>query len=163
MEGSLSIAEAECNYIETEVIKRAFHSWPKWQWHATRNHMQIYCYKRQKYSNNITSTSMGRVSWNQKNSNWYIRQFKRERRFDAMKFWEMKQKANPFVKTEEQMKKCGYCCSSHPYKQCSAYGKTCRNCRKTNHFKVVCRINNGRTKFSQVECRLLILVCIWLM
>jgi transposase InsO family protein len=34
---------------------------------------------------------------------------------------------------------CAYCGYSHPPRKCPAWGKTCDNCGKTNHFKSVCK------------------------
>ena len=36
-------------------------------------------------------------------------------------------------------KSCCYCSSSHPPRQCLAYGKKCADCGKVNHFREVCR------------------------
>ena len=41
-------------------------------------------------------------------------------------------------------KKCGYCGSDHPHRQCPAYGRIYKNCGETNHFKGVGRSNNGK-------------------
>ena len=37
-----------------------------------------------------------------------------------------------------------YCGSSHPPRQCLAYGKTCKECSKIGHFRVVCRSRRAR-------------------
>ena len=34
---------------------------------------------------------------------------------------------------------CRFCGSSHPPRQCPAYGKMCASCRKMGHFKKVCQ------------------------
>ena len=36
-------------------------------------------------------------------------------------------------------KPCKYCIGIHVPKQCPAYGKMCARCRKTGHYKKVCR------------------------
>ena len=37
------------------------------------------------------------------------------------------------------IKKCKYCGTGHPLRQCPAYGKMCGGCSNANHFKVACR------------------------
>ena len=65
--------------------------------------------------------------------------------FEVIKSWKMGKKVKPFDKTPLQIKQnCGYCGSGNPHQQCPAYGQMCWVCRKTNHFKAVCRNNNGR-------------------
>ncbi|KAF6026232.1 hypothetical protein EB796_015460 [Bugula neritina] len=45
-----------------------------------------------------------------------------------------------FYKSEKQtyIKNCRYCLSSHPSRNCPAYGKTCNICAKKNHFAKAC-------------------------
>ena len=45
---------------------------------------------------------------------------------------------------------CQYCGSSHPPRQCLAYGKTCTKCSKIGHFRAVCRSRIARA-VNQVE------------
>ena len=42
-------------------------------------------------------------------------------------------------------KNCSYCSSSHPPRQCPAYGKMCTDCGKVNHFREVCRSRRNTT------------------
>ena len=42
------------------------------------------------------------------------------------------------------MRNCKYCGKSHNKGNCPAYGKKCQKCRKENHFKAVCKSNEGR-------------------
>ena len=56
----------------------------------------------------------------------------------------MEKKAKPVVKTPKQIKRCRYCGSIHPFRQCSAYGKAHKDCQKRIHIKAVGRSNNGR-------------------
>ena len=39
---------------------------------------------------------------------------------------------------------CRYCSSSHPPRQCLAYGKVCMECNKIGHFQRVCRSKKSR-------------------
>ena len=45
---------------------------------------------------------------------------------------------------------CKYCGSSHPPKQCPAYGKRCTDCSKIGHFRVICRIRRTQS-VNEVE------------
>ena len=45
---------------------------------------------------------------------------------------------------------CIYCGSSHPLKQCLAYGKKCTDCRKIGHIRGVCRSKRMRA-VNEVE------------
>ena len=38
---------------------------------------------------------------------------------------------------------CRFCGTNHPPRKCPAYGKTCSNCGKKNHFRVVCERQKG--------------------
>ena len=42
------------------------------------------------------------------------------RNFEVVKSRKMEEKAKSVAKTPEQMKKCGYCGSGHPHRQCQA-------------------------------------------
>lgn len=45
--------------------------------------------------------------------------------------------------------KCGYCGSSHMRGKCPAFGKTCRNCQKKNHFESVCKSDKNKKMHFQ--------------
>ena len=45
-------------------------------------------------------------------------------------------------------KSCGNCGRVHKPESCPARGKTCNNCKKTNHFAAVCRGKKKRTTTS---------------
>ena len=55
----------------------------------------------------------------------------------------------PNQKSKEIFKKCKFCNGFHPREKCPAYGKSCLNCNRKNHFKVYCRRN--RKKVLQIE------------
>lgn len=40
---------------------------------------------------------------------------------------------------------CKYCGRSHPPRSCPAYGKTCKNCPKLNHFAIECQQKSNQT------------------
>ena len=50
------------------------------------------------------------------------------------------------MQIKEYWKPCRYCGEIHKWgsKNCSAYGKSCRKCGKSNHIAKVCRSSNGR-------------------
>ena len=43
-----------------------------------------------------------------------------------------------------------YCCSSHPPRQCLAYGKRCTDCSKIGHFRVAYRSRRAQSR-NEVE------------
>ncbi|XP_056000463.1 uncharacterized protein K02A2.6-like [Ostrea edulis] len=55
---------------------------------------------------------------------------------------------NESESTKQKVKDCRNCGKTHDYKQCPAYGETCRKCGKLNHFAVKCRSSNKRTGAS---------------
>ena len=46
--------------------------------------------------------------------------------------------------------KCRYCDSSHPLRQCPAYGKRCTECSKFGHSRAMCRSGRALT-MNEVE------------
>lgn len=62
-------------------------------------------------------------------------------------------KLHPFqTPTGSTPRTCGHCGGEqhHPQQGCPAYGSTCRNCGRRNHFAKVCR-SKSSTKFSRVQ------------
>ena len=55
----------------------------------------------------------------------------------------------PNEKSKEIIKKCKFCNGSYPRKKCPAYGKSCLNCNRKDHFKVCCPQN--RKKVHEIE------------
>lgn len=57
-------------------------------------------------------------------------------------------KKKPFIKEYTSSKSttntCTFCKTKHQRGKCPAYGKTCNNCKKKNHFSVACRSKNVR-------------------
>ena len=50
-----------------------------------------------------------------------------------------------------QSKACGHCGTKHRPRECPAYGKTCLNCGKENHFASVCRQRGGKHNESRAK------------
>ena len=50
----------------------------------------------------------------------------------------------PALSSTTSQQVCRYCGSSHPPRQCPAYGKTCTECNKIGHFQRVCRCKETR-------------------
>ena len=71
-----------------------------------------------------------------------------DKEFDKVKITKTSYKDNPrrssAPKTMPTKQTCGNCGSSHPLRQCLAYGKKCTECNKVNHFRVVCRSRRTR-------------------
>ena len=58
----------------------------------------------------------------------------------------------PNEKSKEIIKKCKFCNGSHPRGKCPAYGKSCLNCNRKNHFKVCCPRNRKKVhEIGQIE------------
>ena len=73
--------------------------------------------------------------------------------FDKLKIMKNTHKDSPrrCMQTKTPTKQmCRYCGSSHPLRQCPAYGKTCIECSKIGHFRVVCRSKRARA-MNEVE------------
>ena len=53
-------------------------------------------------------------------------------------------------KEENRDRKCKFCGRTHPMKKekCPAWGETCNECGKKNHFQKMCRQREGKTKFK---------------
>ena len=47
-------------------------------------------------------------------------------------------------KSQSGIRDCKYCSANHQWRQCPAYGKTCKACGKKNHFAKKCRSNKGQ-------------------
>ena len=47
-------------------------------------------------------------------------------------------------RSQSGIRNCKYCGSSHQWRQCPAYGKTCKACGKKSHFAKKCRSNKGQ-------------------
>ena len=47
----------------------------------------------------------------------------------------------PNEKSKEIINKCKFCSGSSPRVKCLANGKSCSNCNRKNHFKVICLQN----------------------
>ena len=68
----------------------------------------------------------------------------------AVKYPEKSQPDKP-----DWMKKCRFCDLKHLWKKekCPAYGKTCENCGKKNHFKIKCPMNHSEKRVNAIhEC-----------
>lgn len=65
------------------------------------------------------------------------------------------QKRKPFTKHKEKEKttdfKCNKCGNNHQPKSCPAYGKSCNNCGRANHFSKCCKATPNRRKVHAVE------------
>ena len=73
--------------------------------------------------------------------------------FDKLKIVKNTYKDNTRRSTQTKVAtkhKCRYCGSSHPPRQCLAYGKRCTECSEIGHFRVVCRSGKARTT-NEVE------------
>lgn len=62
---------------------------------------------------------------------------------------EIKQQSKSPVNRDSKEKTCGHCSTQHPPKKCPAYGKTCNNCNKSNHYARCC--GNHTPKQSKVH------------
>ena len=147
--GRLRLSTIECNYKEIDrQIKEQFI-------HGLNDNDMLgeIILELTKIKDNEEIMSKNVLSWTkrikaQRVQSTIRNSFTEAKKFNKIKVTKNAYKDSPRRQTQTKMpakQTCGYCCSSHPPRQCLAYGKTCTECSKIGcHFRMVCRSRKTR-------------------
>uniref|UniRef100_A0ABM0MBB2 Uncharacterized protein K02A2.6-like n=1 Tax=Saccoglossus kowalevskii TaxID=10224 RepID=A0ABM0MBB2_SACKO len=71
----------------------------------------------------------------------YVKKGGKHTESNRHKYTEQRKERPKYKQTKDKSSQCRYCGSNHERdkNKCPAYGKTCRNCGKQNHFQSVCK------------------------
>ena len=146
--GRLQISAIECNYPELDKIKTAIDTCFEWHWYAKGNNLGTHKNKGKWNFHEWKCIGLGKESQVAKSqtssyeqSDWRKGIWKNR----SVEKKTHKDSPNRHTQTKMPMKQtCRYCHCSHPLRQYLTYGKTCTECGKIGHFRVVGRSRRTR-------------------